>query len=282
MPKNELKRVTIPYGSLKRAYMAIVDGNTKDVFTRASNRRRAAELKESWDGGRGDHYGGSTKDMLKYLREGYSVPGLAAQVQGATYDRPRRRLRIADEGEYQYDLDMAGWDDPYLAWDIRHAKPGMTVEICIDFHYGVKRPIVEAYETFAAKVLTALEREGYDLEIAVVSRSLGLLRRDGYRDNRYEVIVPVKGANEILDTRSWGAMFSPPAFRHLIFTALIMTADALRADVSSGLGSPGGNAWDVTWDGDRRTLRLESNGTGAVDFPEKEMQTKLDEALKGA
>jgi hypothetical protein len=271
--KTAPERTTHPfdYAEVRDVFNQLVDtGTTKTQLAEnlRIHERNLGQWKNdpSW-------IGCTIRDMRDFIANGYKVAELADLHPDVIPVTPRRRLKFDEDGELQLDLVASGFDYPFLQWQKRVTKPGMVVNVSVDFNSNVSAQVIRDYQTWIARMLTALENEGYDCEVNV---SMGL--RDSWKGvGENEILIRVKRENEATDFSRWSAMFSPGGFRMLGFTAITMAGDRLGKQVDSGLGSAMSNKWGVSFDPDTRTLKIECEGSR--EFPSARMTDDLKAAL---
>jgi hypothetical protein len=211
--------------------------------------------------------GGTIAETCDWIRNGYHVPGL--QIGDIDY-APRRRKRASwseDDGDIDVGRLHAGADAFYLTRAEKLARPGLAVEVGLSFFGGVRPEILTAYGRWLASVISSLEADGYDLEVALFNRCDEVFRG---RNAAQTVRMIVKRPNEVSDFTSWSAMFSPSGLRRLMWTAKCLAADRCGCECSPSFGVPRHNGWSVNLD--NYTLTVEPH-TGARSDPSAELTT---------
>jgi hypothetical protein len=259
----------IDFKSLREIYLRVAKGNVND-FNRLNNKDKAGTYQQRWK--KRDFYGATSDEMRRWLENGYPVQGLDVFPSDLVPKRKRRRIVFTEDGEMQLDLVLAGFDYPFLEWEKRPTKPGMSCVFETAFSAITQSEVIAEYQVWIARALQTLEINGYDLEVSVSLPASEVWNRGG----KVGIEIIVKRENEASDFASWSAMFSPGGFRHLGFTALMLTADHFDRDVRGDLGIPESfGEWKVTYDEETRILH-----TGVPrhphSFPEREMTDQLN------
>jgi len=262
------------YAEVRDTFQKLVDQGTLRTKVQSNTRVHERNL-ETWQ--RDSSWIGCTiQDMRDFIANGYRVAGIEDLHPDLVPVRKRRRLKFDEDGELQVDLVASGFDYPFLQWEQREKKPGMVVNVSVDFNANVSAQVIRDYQTWVARMLTALENEGYDVEVNV---RMGL--RDTWKNSgTNDVLIRVKRENEAVDFSRWSAMFSPGGFRMLGFTAIVMAGDREGKPVNSSLGSATSSKWGVSFDTETRILSV--NCEGSRDFPAARMTDDLKTALAKA
>src|SRR6266576_4053041 len=140
----------LEWSDLKSAWKSFVGGNDKELDRNLpiGERFRSRWQKDSsraWTGA-------TTDDMPLWLAAGYRVEGLKMNP-ALVPTRERRKLRFSEEGELQIDLAMSGFDYPFLEWQKRIARPGMTVNVALQFNHHTPAETVAAYAKWVARAI---------------------------------------------------------------------------------------------------------------------------------
>lgn len=272
----EMKAYSVDFSEVKDTYLAIADGKTNSVIRNSENRMIAKRWPEShWTNG--GWSGATSEEMRKWLASGYPVSTIEGINPDLVHPRKRRRLLFQEDGELQLDLALSGFDYPFIEWEKRETKPGMSCEIEVDFNANVDARIISQYEIWIARALQTLEISGYDLEV-----NLKITTDDSFPalPGKGEILIRVKRENEATDFAAWSAMFSPGGFRHLGFTSIVMAAEHFKTYTTIGLGSasPHGK-WEVWLDREARKLKM-GVPLNPTEFPEAQMTAMLQAVLK--
>lgn len=276
VPENKDRRVSFDFSEIKRAYWDI----SQDAIVKvADNRERLSEQRVSWSTDSG-FYGCNAEEMNNYLVRGFPVEGLNSVDMDLLPTRKRRRVIFGEDGELDIDLALSGFDYPFLEWEKRERKPGMRVDIGMDFNAHVPADVIVQYQKWAARLLYTIEEIGYDLEVNLILRTLRSWK--GLPPNDiYTVAIKVKKENEASDFSQWSAALSPGGFRHLGFLSIILAGERMGKGTQIGLGSAVPSAWGAEFSSETRTLTIRQGNDG-MPFPEAMMTEKLSALLEQA
>ena len=122
---------------------------------------------------------------------------------------------------------------------------------------------------------------GYDLTVDVWIRLDDLFEGQDY-SMRSNVLMRVKRENEVSDFNGWNVIFSPTGYRHVVFTAKLVAGDKIGKRASGYLGSTIQSNWDLSYDPETSTLRINANQRGdrmfgGSEFPKDELNAKAVE-----
>jgi hypothetical protein len=267
--------VTLPNGRVARFYTwADVQSEYVAVTTGAKRATGTlARLVESWDSDT-EFYGGTTAEVREWLRRGYDLPKLPDELPRPASNlshKPRWRRSDDPEGEFQYDDFLNGETEYYLARDRVGPKPGINVEVTLDFNANVSSRVVAGWAEWVGSALRAIQGQGYDLAVTVYTPARGLYRDEDISETH--IVLATFGQQKL--TADWSTIWSPAGFRHLMFCACCMADEREGKKAAPGLGSAVPEGWDVKWNGETRTLKL-TNGTGD-EVPAHELTQKLAE-----
>lgn len=272
-PKTPVDFVyALEWADLKAAWKSFVGGNDNELDRNLSlgERFRSRWQKDSsraWTGA-------TTDDMRLWLAAGYRVEGLKLNP-ALVPTRERRKLRFAEEGELQIDLAMSGFDYPFLEWQKRIARPGMTVNVALQFNSHTPVETVAAYAKWVARAIQAIETAGYNIEVNVVTES----RKSFERNNgKLKMVTRVKKENEHTDFLAWSALFSPGGFRMLTFFQIMKAGDHFNKTVANDLGIGESNPWKLDYNRETATLNI-FHGEGYDPFPGEVWTNQLSEIL---
>lgn len=246
------------------------------VITHSENLRAARSHSDGLM--RGAWHGCSLHEMNEWISSGYHVPGLS-EVSSLIPTKPRRKLVFGEEGdELLLELAYAGSDEPYVSWEKRSAKPGLSIEIGMVFNAAIPAETISQYQRWIARMLQTFDENHVDMEVVL---SIGENGADSYQKNRItDTRIRVKKAGEASDFSAWSAMFSPGGFRMLGIMAIGLHVDREHlGTLSSGYGMPVPHGdWDVLYDEERNVLKIGEANWGS--FPEFEMTQKLTAVLE--
>jgi hypothetical protein len=271
-PKTNERTFIIDWPKLREIYLGLIDGSKQpsDVVKRDHNAKHLAMHLKGWTTD-WKWYGASGQEMKTWINSGFHVPGIENANPDLIPHRKRRRMRFGEEGELQVDLALSGYDYPFLEWEKRERKPGMRLEIAVSFSAITNASVIAQYQRWIAQAISTLEETGYDLEVNLSNEVDNSWMRSYGRE---KTMIRVKRENEAIDFAQWSALFSPGAFRHLMFLAKIIGADEAGQDADHGLGSPIGLDWKVTLDEITSTLSIR-NPTAPSSFPEAAMSEEF-------
>lgn len=275
LPKEAGKNVdrfTLDYSRLREDFFRFLK-NPADVYSTPGN-AKGSDLRESW---KGNWAGCSTLEMEEFLRTGYRVEGLEG-VTSLIPARPRRKIRYAEEGdELNIALALEGDDLPFMEWEKRVSKPGLSVEIHMVFDCYFPAKTIVQYQRWIARALQTLDESGVDMEVSIVNSLSGLFR-DEY-GVKTETLIRVRKAGEASDFANWSAMFSPGGYRMLGIMATGIHADTRGKRIGYGYGSVRDyGKWTVAYDPERNVIVF-GNSTSDQTFPEFDMTEKLQAVL---
>jgi hypothetical protein len=274
-PKDEVARneFTIDYAELREAWRTFhVDPMT--VYRNPANRSAGLSLVGDWTE---EWSGSSIPEMADFIANGYRVAGLEG-VTSLMPGKPRRKIRYAEEGdELLLELAWSGADTPFMDWEKRVTKPGLSVEIHMTFSAGFPAKTIVQYQRWIARALQTLDENGVDMEVVIVSPLNNLCSDDPSLKTKTRI--RVRKAGEASDFSNWSAMFSPGGFRQLVIMSTGIHADRIGKVVGAGYGSPQAyGSWEVAYD-EERALIVIGNDNYNRDFPEAEMTEKLRNVL---
>ena len=245
------------------------------------NRSNYDELKQEIWADQSTWSGGSPDDMVRYLRDGYVVPGLSAIDTSVIPAKKKRRPRFNDcEGDFRYDMFQSGEENCYLDWTKREITPAITVEFSTGFRYMVKAETIAAYSRWVCQALIALEEAGVDCAIhATIS---GIRRFAGEYNESSKIYIAVKQEGERCNFLNWSALFSPGCYRQLGFFTILLMAENSQRKAHHGFGQSSSARWNVKWNSEKKTLEITHDASSEDRFPEEIMTTKLIAALAEA
>lgn len=269
--QTDVDRMTFDYAQLRTDF-SLIQRDPGKVYTRnvAAYRR---DLERAWSD---RHFAGCTiQEMQNWIDNGYHVAGLEG-ISSLIPGKPRRKIRYSDEGdELLVDLAWSGSDEPFMEWEKRVSKPGLSVEIHSTFDSMFPASTIAAFQRWIARALQTLDENGVDMEVSIVERiSYPMIPLET------ETLVRVRRAGEASDFSNWSAMFSPGGYRMLGILASGKHCDALGKTIPQGHGeSRTYGAWTVAYDESTNRIVIGSND-GDYVFPELEMTEKLTTILQ--
>lgn len=274
-PKTEenAEVIVIDYAELRDSFLKF-QTDPMAVYGNDFNREAGEHLRDSW---KSDWAGCSIDEMNEWLQNGYHVQGLDG-ITSLIPAKPRRKLIYGEEGdELLIDLAWSGSDAPFVEWEKRVSKPGLSVEIYAVFSAYFPAKTIVAYQRWIARALQTLDESGVDMEVSIVN-SLDRLYAD--KPNQKTVTkYRVRRAGEASDFSNWSAMFSPGGYRMLGIMGTGIHADRLNHRIPNGYGGVRDyGKWTVAYDEERNVIVI-GNDNRNVEFPELEMTDKLRDVL---
>jgi hypothetical protein len=268
--------VTLTWGELKSAY-------ADDKLSLPHNRSRLKNYREGWAKGESGGTTGkspTTAEMLGWLNSGYQVPGLQNPPADLMPTRKRRRLLLKDEGELQLDLAFSGHDYPFLEWERRERKPGLRVNVQMNFAWIVPQAVIAEYQKWVASLLYTLEEIGFDLEVNTSMICESLFTNSKSR-KAHSLNIRVKRENEASDFSQWSAMFSPGGLRHLFFLGVLIANDRRGYEAPMHMGLNDRNStWKLEYSPEDRTLYVKAAQLDTSGFPEARMTEEFQNIMQ--
>jgi hypothetical protein len=215
--------------------------------------------------------------MNEWIANGYHVQGLDG-ITSLIPARPRRKLKYGEEGdELLLELAWSGSDEPFVEWEKRISKPGLSVELWMTFSAIFPAKTIVAYQRWVARMLQTLDENGVDMEVNIVSQLRNLFA--GEYSTVTKTKFRVRKPGEAADFANWSAMFSPGGFRMLNIMGTGIHADRKGKAIAGGYGSPQPyGSWTVAYD-EERNIIVVGNSNTEREFPEMEMTSKLTDVL---
>lgn len=277
--ERETEVTTFEWSELKSFYA----NDKHPELTRSANREWWNRFVPKWEKNDGSSTQGGTgckrSEMKTWLQSGFHVEGLNSPPGDLMPNRERRRMLFTEDGELQVDLALSGFDYPFLEWERRERKPGMRVNVQLNFASIVDQREINKYQLWVARLLYTLEEIGYDLEVNVAFKGSHLF--GGNPDKVKAVLIRVKGENEASDFSQWSALFSPGGWRHLGFTSILMANDRHGTDIFYGVNRNHDSPWGISFDSETRTMEITCDAMGSRPFPEGEMTERFQGIMQG-
>lgn len=229
--------------------------------------------------------GANQAEAKKWLRQGYMRKAATGVAHGDVYAKPRRRMRWSDDGDIDVGQALAGSDFPFAKWDQRLRKPGLRIVAEIAFNALVPGSELVAYGDWLVSQVRRFETLGYDLDLTASCpvHDLFVADRGKTPPSSIDIQINLKRENEASDSRSWSPIFSPMGFRGIGFVAFIMACRDLGYRPTYGLGRSGSASdWNVLFNQNTRTMRIEVPGSGGKAFDAEAMTEKFNDALPEA
>lgn len=224
---------------------------------------------------KGDKFSGFTAgEVNRWLRTGYrteAIQGLGGLMPSM---RKRTRTRFVEDGdELHLDRAFSGEEKFMSIPERREVMAGVRLNIELDASAG-SSGMLFPYQRWMAQAIYSLLTSGVDCEVSIFTLSRNLFAGQvGTCRQR----VTVKKFGEMADFAGFSAMFSPAAFRGIMFSLFALHADRQSLSVR-GYGSGVTNKWSVDYQPDARAIEIRCNWMGK-DFPEMDMTAKLRAAI---
>lgn len=219
--------------------------------------------------------GGDIENLKRYITEGYrttAIQGLAGLVPPI---REKRRLKYGEEGdEFNYDIAMSG-DENYMSfWTKREQIPGVKLSLELDGSAGSTDALMK-YQRWMAQSIYALEAAGVDCEVEIFTLSRNLFRPQAAIAR---TAVRVKNSGEIADFAGISAMFSPLAFRGIMFGCFSLQAHEMGLS-QVGHGSGVTNRWRCYYNPEIHAIVSDCDWH-ATTFPEEQHTEQFKQAIR--
>jgi len=264
----------IEWPEAKRLLAAVVKSNGQDRqgLTDRQFNYLWADIKGDSDGT--SWYGFTRGDIIDWLTTGYqttAIQGLAGMVPAF---RRKRRTRYTEDGdELHVDRAISGEDNFMSVATKREVIPGVKLNIELDASAGSSQALF-AYQQWIARTIYALESSGIGCEVDIYTLSRGLFNEN---NGIVRTAVRVKQEDEIADYAEFSAMFSPAAFRGIMFALFSVQANR-EGMTQMGHGSGVTDSWSVNWHPDTRSIEIRCDWN-AHTFPEESMTAQFKTAL---
>jgi len=246
------------------------------------NRSNYSELKADWNR-QASWYGASAVDTIRYLQDGFVIPGLQGIDTSVIPARKRQKPRFNDcEGEFRYDLFESGDDNYFVDWTKREIQPAITVEFGSGFRGGTPAKVISDYSRWVCQALIAIEQSGIDSSVFATIKGAGRFADGNRLAEKQTIRIEVKREGERGDLLQWSRLLSPASYRHLGFFTILLMGDHFNRKVSGGIGGSSGEGWNVKWNSEKKSLEITHKAETREDFPERMMTEKLISALAEA
>jgi hypothetical protein len=238
----------------------------------------AFRLESNEEGFRSEYAGGSWQgftrgQMHRWVTKGYETDAIQS-LSGLPPMRQKRRTRYVEDGdELHLDRALSG-EDNFMSVDTkREVIPGVRLNIELDASAG-SSVMLRDYQRWIAQTIYSLETSGIDLEVNIFTLSRNLFA------GQYGIArqtVRVKRFGEIADFAGFSAMFSPGAFRGIMFSLFRLHADRKRERfVSHGSGVT--NAWGCRFNPSGHSIDVACHWE-AIEFPVTHMSALFRQAV---
>jgi len=269
----------IEWAELKPLIRAATGEGTKlSGWRNASYRERfRGEYPYGADQADSDFHGFTRGQMHRWVTEGYKTTAIQG-LSGLTPPiREKRRMQYVEDGdELLIDRVLAGEDNYMARWTKREVIPGVRLNIELDASAG-SSTMLRDYQRWIAQAIYALQVSGVDCEISIFTLSRNLFREQGGNVTRQAVRVKKFGESSV-DFYGFSAMFSPGAFRGIMFSLFALHADRQNLTLR-GHGSGVTNEWGCRYNAETKSIDVACHWT-ATEFPESRMTALLRTAIE--
>lgn len=249
---------------------AVTDGKQLRGWSNAANRNRfRSDLSPSYSSFAGFNKG----DLKSWITEGYKTSAIAGLTAPVPMREKRRNIYVEDGDEIVLERVWAGEDTFMVAQTKRDVIPGVRLNIELDASAGSSGMLFH-YQRWIAQTIYSLETSGVDCEVNIYTLSRNLFAG---QSGTCRQMVRVKKSGEISDFAGFSTMFSPAAFRGIMFSTFALHADRQNLKLF-GYGSGVTTAWGVTYSPERKEINVACNWT-ASEFPEGMMNSALMQAI---
>lgn len=211
--------------------------------------------------------------MNRWVTKGYETDAIKG-LAGMPPIRKKRRTRFVEDGdELHVDRVLSG-EDTFMSIDTnREVIPGVRLNIELDASAGSSLMLRE-YQRWIARTIYTLESSGVDCEVNIFTLSRNLFSG---QSGVCRQVVRVKRFGKIADFAGFSAMFSPGAFRGIMFGLFSLHADRQGLSVY-GYGSGVTNDWGVRFSPSTESIDVACHWT-AITFPEERMNREFKQAV---
>ena len=251
---------TVTFEEVRSAFIQVIERGSESFNLKISaNAQKMASLRDRWIS-TSEHgwFGASPDQMIEWLRQGYDVPGLKLTPELSPM-RKRKKIKFSDfEGDYQHDLFLSGFDQPFMYQTPREVTPAMDFEIDCSFSASISNETLAAYTSWCLKALIALQTSGIACDVWISVKLEGLFQDS--RQAKTDLRIKVADAGQALDFKDWSAIFSPGGFRILCFQQMVLMAEEFKKRVNSGLGRPVTSGYKVNFRNEDRVIHVQCGG----------------------
>lgn len=252
--------VTITYDELKEEFLKGANG--------ASTAGRGTEVDNCYNVVSDTRFhGATTKQVIGWVIGGYDAPEFDLV---ANYTPPADSRRInwhEEEGDLNITAALMGEDEPFQLWEPHHSKPGIKVVAEFGGRAVMPAEVLAEYGAFLGGLIDGFYRQGFDPELSLRHRAVGMVKDNIRQPFEYEMIL--KEAGHKVDFREFAAMFSPGGVRILGFVAKALSVKKAGKHFR-GVGGTTFQGWGIEWDAESRTLYISMSGD-AREFPAEYM-----------
>jgi len=242
---------TITWSELRKAWEQLFIDKTHKLEL---NWRHGTIMEFRGDADKRDKWRGFTiAEANDWCQNGY-MPGLKSLQVEAPMQREKRRVRCAEEGEYQHDAALSGFDYPFLSWDRRLGKRGVRVLYDVSIAWTTPAEAVKKYLAWIAEFSHSMEYADLDYSLGFV---FGLDNLMGHKYHRNDTHIIVKNEDEAASFQNWSSMLSPAAYRGFCFFAAILHAEKAGKVCSEHIGTCRGTSnFQVDIENDTETIMV--------------------------
>jgi hypothetical protein len=212
--------------------------------------------------------------MNRWVTKGYETDAIRGLAGLPPIREKRRTIYVEDGDELQVDRALNG-EDNFMSVDTkREVIPGVRLNIELDASAD-SSIMLRDYQRWIAQTIYALETSGVDCEVNIFTLSGGLFQG---QSKTCRQTVRVKKFGVTADFAGFSAMFSPGAFRGIMFSLFSMHADR-QGWVWRSYGHGVTSAWGVRFNPAENSIDVACNWT-ATTFPAEMMTNALNQAIR--
>lgn len=212
--------------------------------------------------------------MNRWVTKGYETDAIRGLAGLPPIREKRRTVFVEDGDELHVDRALNG-EDNFMSVDTkREVIPGVRLNIELDASAG-SSIMLRDYQRWIAQTIYALETSGVDCEVNIFTLSRNLFAG---QSSTCRQVVRVKKFGVTADFAGFSAMFSPGAFRGIMFGLFSMHADRQRLAFRS-YGSGVTNAWGCRFNPEGNSIDVACHWT-ASEFPRDLMSGLLNQAIR--
>jgi hypothetical protein len=249
---------------------AVTPGNRLSGWKNAANRNRfRKDLSPAYSSFAGFNRG----DLELWIKDGYKTSAIAGLSAPTPMREKRRSIFVEDGDEIVLERAWQG-EDTFMTRSVnRDVIPGVRLNIELDASAGSSGMLFH-YQRWIAQTIYSLETSGVDCEVNIYTLSRGLFTG---QSGTCRQMVRVKKSGEISDFAGFSTMFSPAAFRGIMFSTFALHADRQNLSLR-GYGSGVTTEWGVKYSSELKEINVACNWM-ASEFPEGMMNSALKVAI---
>jgi hypothetical protein len=234
-----------------------------------------ARFRNDLQGGTSSYDGFTRGQLHRWITEGYKTDAIQGLAGLTPPIREKRRTMYVEDGdELILDRAFEGEEKYMTTATKREVIPGVKLNIELDASAGSSKMLWD-YQRWIAQIIYALETSGVDCEVNIFTLSRNLFREQTSKVCRQ--MVRVKKEGEKADFAGFSAMFSPAAFRGIMFSTFAIHADRQNLSLR-GYGSGVTTAWGVKFSPETASIDVACHWS-AQTFPESHMTSLFRQAL---